>query len=419
MKRAGWLRSCLRATLLSFVLAASFACNGEFGRAIVGESGNGTSPQQACLDLAPQCALRPTFPVSPRPAPGFVLTVCDSHMPCVLSGGPTALSACDLALPLQNGIETRLGNFECGVLALEVPVGVLSTRIAELSLFQAELSITATNPATVELSHAFLSSVRIELHGPVQLRITEHSSLLDAQIAVTDASEASLDLVESSTAGVAALGFHGKLQLERSTLADTQLFGDNVQLQNCSLQTLGVSTRQFFGTELRGEMLSLDVGQGVLAASAVDKIQLNTCDTLLIVSSQSYHSNFNACNSLQVDRSAIGDSIVLGPVESHINIWDGNAFGPDTQTSLASWQDTFSNNRLCTGFSHLSLSNVTSMVCNECYQFGETATERICSVPSMDEGGFTPEELVQKNPACPTIGMPPECNPVPIDPNPL
>ena len=419
MKRGGWTLSFLRAASLCLALAASVACDGGFGRAIVGRSGNGGAHDVICRDLAPPCTLPPTFPVGPRPAPDFILSACDRGTPCVLSGSPGPLAGCDLALSLQDGVETRFASFSCGALTLDVPVGVLSTRIPELSLFQTELRISASSPATVELSHASLSSVRIELRGPVQLRITEHSSLRGVQITSKDASDASLSIVESSTAGVAALGFHGKLELERSTMADTQLFGDDVQLRNCSLQTVGINARQFFGTELRGEQLTLEIGEGVLAAAGVDRIRLLSCDTLLVANSQSYHSTFGVCKSLQVDRSAIGDSIVLGPVESHITIWDGNTFGPNTETSLASWQDTFSNNRLCTGFSHLSLSNLTSLVCNECDELGETAEQRICSVPSMNEAGFEPADLVRKNPACPTIGMPLECNPVPLDPNPL
>jgi hypothetical protein len=409
----------LRAASLCLALVPNVACDGGFGRAIVGQSGGGGAGDIHCSDLAPQCILQPAFPVSPRPAPGFVLATCDRGTACVLSGSPSPLAGCDLALSLQEGVETRFTNVSCGALTLDVPVGVLSTRIPDLSLFQTELRISASSPATVELSHASLSSVRVELHGPVQLRITEHSSLRDVQITSKDSSGASLALVESSTAGVAALGFHGRLELERSTVADTQLFGDDVQLRNCSLQTVGINARQFFGTELHGEQLTLEIGEGVLAAAGVDRIRLLSCDTLLVANSQSYHSTFGVCKSLQVDRSAIGDSIVLGPVESHITIWDGNTFGPQTETSLASWQDTFSNNRLCTGFSHLSLSDVTSLVCNECDELGETATQRLCSVPSMNEAAFTPAELVRKNPACPTIGMPLECNPVPLDPNPL
>lgn len=411
-----------RVAALGCALSLAAACDG-FGKPIVGGYPEGRERASLCIDVAAPCTPIPAFQkLAARPAPSFVLSACgDQGRACPESGPPQTQSGCELAWQLDAGVNDRFTSLSCTHVALGVAAGVTTARVENLSLVQTELEISASSPVTIEFAHAVLRATRVTLRGPITLRFSEESDLSDTQLSDQSPSGASLELSASRTSEFAAIDLRGTASVERSTLSDTQLFARQVHLQNCVVQNLSVSTDQLFAAvELKGAELALEVGEGVLAAAEVDHIKLQRCDTLLITNSQSYMSVLGACTQrLRVDRSSIGKSIAVGPIESHITIWDGMTFGPGAPVALESWKDSLSNSRLCPTLSRLSLSEPTVLTCNACDLLGAAADTLLCSVPSLSETPMSPEVVVEHNPLCPSLASLATCNPLPTDENPF
>ena len=410
-----------RPLLLFGALAWITACDG-FGHEIVGVYPVGHSREGICNVVAAPCTPVTAFlPLAPRPAPTLLGGSCaDPGKMCDVSTLPATLNQCELVWPLNAGVNNQLTELQCAHVTFAVQDGVANARLEHLIIANTELELTASSPVTVEFAHATLLSTRITLRGPITLRFSEDSGLSDTQIADQSPAGASLELRESTLSDFAAIDLRGMAHVERSRLTDTQLFARQVELENTAIQRVGIKADQLFAAELAGAQLTLEIGDGVLSAVDVDLLKLQRCDTLLITNSVSYGSLLGACTDrLRVDRSSFGKGTAQGPIESHITIWDQMTFGPGAPASLESWNDSLSNSRLCSTLTRLTLSEPTTLTCNECDELGAAAADRLCAPPLISELAMSPESIIQHNSMCPALGHLATCNPAPTNPNPF
>ncbi|MDB4988747.1 MAG: hypothetical protein JWN04_3925 [Myxococcaceae bacterium] len=411
-------------------------CDGGFGRAIVGKYADRPPlpPLNECVALPAECHSAPTFtPIAAPPAPVFGLADCGYRsMQCDLIHGSTAtLSACELDLTLDPAYAAALKSLSCLRAELTLPANGPSLSLANMMFDQAELVFSASTPVTIELSHAKLNDVRIELRGPITLRLSASSVIQDTQITDTSSSGASVELSESSATALSVLGLRGTLSLLRSNVRQSTFFATTAELETTTLGGVGIVADQLVGVELQGSSINLEFQTGTLSGANLMDVTVQRCGSLLIANSTIYDSIFAACSDkLRADRGAIGRSVVLGAIESHVMIWQADTFGGGVNTSMNAWGSDISGSRFCANTQHFSLVAQQTLACNICEEVQAPPEQWFCQVATAAPSSFAfvveaPTNYadggdgVGRNPRCTLFEMLPDCSPVPVDENPF
>ncbi|MDB4973881.1 MAG: hypothetical protein JWN48_2222 [Myxococcaceae bacterium] len=415
-------RPSLRVALALAVLCLS--CDG-FGRALVGETQDSHPRETRCNAAPTGCeGAAPSFaPLLPPAAPRFELASCGhSAVACGASSGPNqSVFGCDLALTLGTTVEAP--SLSCARATLTVPADLSRVTLPDLQIAQSELYVVATSPVTLELASASMEHVRIELRGPITLRLDEDSAVLDTQI-VDRGHAASFELSESRAEQLSLLELAGRASIVRSALSATQLFAGTVELETTTLSDLTSVSDELFAVEVSGADLKLELGRGTISGSMLERVSLQKCGSLLMAGSSVARSTFVACGEkLRADRGVISGSVLTGAIESHLMIWDNDTFGIRVPSSLESWTDTLSNNRFCAGTSSLSLGDLSGAICNICDELPLAPAQLFCAAVEMDPTLPTDAAqdhvlLAEGNPECPRLEDASYCSPQPTLDNP-
>jgi hypothetical protein len=400
--------------LIGLVLDAVAACDG-FGSPIVGEKVRvGNSADCRSIEL-PACR-----PIEPPPAAIVSMMLEPFDSPDCPDRGPlrrTTVSAPGEPLPSE---------LICDDLEVRLVPGPASLTMSALSARSSLIKFVAELPTTVTIAASHLSTVRIELHGPVSLRILEASTLDQVRIDTPPAHGASIELSEVNASHLAVESLAGRVAIARSRLGPAQLVVRQLSIDTTAFEELSVRSDELFAARIEGRHLALELGRSQLSASSIEGLSLRRCSSMFVVSSTISDGVLSPCTDapLRIDGSTIMSTQALGAIESSFTEWFGNELGGGSEaTSLAIWESAnFNANVLCGNLARVALIDTHAIACNVCELLRSDAPRVVCGLnakggPSgptlggVDYGVF--------NPRCLPLDLPAACNPPPVDPLPL
>lgn len=414
-----------RATVSALVLHVFLsACDG-IGLPVVNERTSGGGDGVRCPIAPPVCEsdLGSAPAQLPPPSTPIELASCGgTPNPCAESG-PTG--NCTLSATLQN--ETRFHGFACARAEFTAAPFTASARFDDLSLDSAELVLTSDHPVTIDFARAVLSKSRIELRGPITLRILAGSRLSETRIVeaasavVTPSSRgAALELIETFTDAVVIGELRDRVEVIRSQLNRTQLFAAEVLLDTTTVVDVAVVTPELYAVQVQGRRLSLQAARATMSELTLYNMSVQRCDSMLIAGSNVFESSFGACTDrLRIDRSAIADSVVAGNLDSNVSNWNSSALGVGPlPAAVEMWGGTMINLRLCGASTRVAMGELTTYLCNVCDQLGPPPELNLCLARAVV--GKPVEE--PRNPLCPPLENLSElsaCSPPVVNENPF
>jgi hypothetical protein len=315
---------------------------------------------------------------------------------------------CSLDVALSTADFQTLGPLSCVALQLLPVASAKLVRLTNIVITDSTLTLASETPVVVELRRSSLTGTRVTLRGPVTLRMVDQSSLQDVWMleepAANGIAGASFELVESRAQRLTVGTLTGRVRMLRSQVSDSKLWADHVALETVSLANISVVSPEFDGVELKGRALTLQVGRATLSEIELATMNVQRCESMLIVSSRISRSTFAACaDKLRLDFTAVSESLLVGAIESSSGTWSNNAFGVGgATTDVELWGDLQLSNRYCAGITRISFSRVMTLACNVCDEL-PTPEQRLCParMPSADD---PPSSVVPAdNPLCPIL----------------
>jgi hypothetical protein len=315
------------ARVAALVLCAGLcACDG-VGRSLVDDRDearleSGCEPPPTCSDRTnasegTEVVVPPVDEPAREACPGTLETLCIADASAAVSGD------CDRRLDLNDG-ELAQGPGPLTCTALRIFAGERARlELPGLALSGGRVTVESARPLLLALPDAALEHARIDVTGPVSVRVLRGS--LDHVLVVGERASAgtpALELEESRAEGLTVLRNHapfaGMLSITRSDLRDVWLSGEAVQLESNALEQ---------GTLLAGQLnvvdgalgqVTLSFDSALISAAQLTRASVVRCDSLTLVGSRVEASDLFACRRgpLRVYDSAIRRSAVDGRVES-------------------------------------------------------------------------------------------------------
>jgi len=412
--------------MTTYLLALTYGCalglltltGCGIGRAIVDEQ-NSPGWGAACVGEPPSCENAVAdVPASMAPLSvplafaecASTSTPCPATMVGSASSGPSATDVvgCSLNLALSAADSPGLARATCIELMLSPVASAKLVRLADVVLAASTLTLASETPVVVELVRASLHGTRVTLRGPVTLRMVEESSLQNVWMreepAASGSVGASFELVESRAQGLTLGPLTGRVKMLRSELFDSKLWADSVVLETVSLRDVSVVSPELDGVELKGRGLTLQVGRATLSQLELERLAVQRCDAMLIVSSRLASSTFAACtDKLRLDYTAVSSSLLVGAIESSSGTWLQNTFGGGAAgTSMELWGDSLVSNRFCPGVTRAAFGRALTLQCNVCDEL-PAPEQRLC--PAAMPSDELPRSLLlpEDNPLCPIL----------------
>jgi hypothetical protein len=399
------------------LLALCIACDG-IGDPVVGTKRKSPQTDFMCeppptdcdTAFAPQSVSRPQ-PVQPARLCGRELST-ESCRDALQGGG------CVLTLQVVEASPVTLPIQSCGTIDLTPAPGSSRLELRTLVARTSRLVLHAERPTTFLFSQVDLSGVAIELSGPIALELD--GSLRD--VSITSADEVQVTVTGTPATQLALSIPAGSVRIQRSTLTTSQLEAREVQLETIPFSDLDVTAQRLIGIELQGSRLRLGVDDLSLSEVAANELQLHRCERALLVNTRLNAPLLAACSDLlRAHSSAFVGGRAHGSIESIASYWGLMHFGAGrAQTNVALWAGTVTTSVLCPDLARLTISQSTSVTCNDCTRM-DAPEQHICLVTAASDR-FDPDGgiVVAGNDECPLLdqGLP-RCDPMPLPTSPL
>lgn len=407
-------------------------CGGDgLGRAIVGEGKLGGTLRPLCGSQTPLCDRPvvggPALVARQLPLSGGRSCAPTTDQPCLPDAmGLVSLAGCYFQAAEVEGSFDGLGSATCSRVELTASAAASYVRLGDAQLDTAQLTLRSDHAVTFELDHARLAGVRIELDGPVTLRIMGESSLSEVSIAQPAQGSlpgaASLQLVESQVFDLVASNLSGSIEVARSSLTDSQLLAPEVRLETLTVTRVDVATHELTAVAVEGSALTLQFSRAITSNLTLNRLEVQRCDSLLLVSAQLVNALLAPCSGrVRIDQSQIEESFLAGPIETYqTNLLSNAIGGGGSAASVELWDGSLLYNRLCSGLSRLTVGAGTKTLCNFCDELPAPEARLCLAELELGEAG----EAQADNPFCSALDevverpvcAPPASNEVPTRP---
>lgn len=277
---------------------------------------------------------------------------------------------------------------ECTSLRIELDGSQGAVVAREPNLSNVQLAIEARVPATLTIERATLQRVSIRLHGPVTLRIDDAVMFEDIAIASVDAAggAARVELTDLESdrlvIGQNEQAFVGTARIERCTLEHTNLRASAIELSSARMNDWAIESRELFTADSTLNAGRLAVGRATFASSQLSRVQVGSCEALVLIASGVTFGELPACSvePLRAYNSRFSRSTVNGLIDSDEATFDKVRFGLITAVDLVGWNTTMESVAFCGLGRSLHLGGMSNRVlCSTCMD------------PVMEPACFFPE----------------------------
>lgn len=413
----------MRKLSLAWLSLALIACDG-LGTPIVDETSRGAAPGYQCIEPLLSCA-QEYASQAPYPLPSAPPLPCPSSSAAPCDPLSSMQRECTLAVRVVEGTPTQLPSQLCVQLDLSPAPGSRQLVVAGLNVRGDTLTLHADAPATFVFSAAQLSASRLQVRGPVTLEFSDQSVLDGVSIESDDAVRVTVR--ESVARDTRVLLPAGSLRGLRASFSQSELRAREVTLETVAVSALKITSERLVGIELKGDTLQLDVVDASLSELELSRFTLDRCGSALLVNARLTSPTLEPCTlgKLHIDSSTVNRGSVRGNVESHGTLWQDSLMGAgNLPGEFQLWGDALNGNVLCPGLRRLTLSEPSTVACNDCRAVG-TPESAFCSVPMEADAGVDLADAgsqltPQGNPLCPTLDTPlPLCTPTPRSSSPF
>lgn len=306
--------------------------------------------------------------------------------PSVLLAAPS----CATRMQVEGLAPSALAELSCERVLVEGGVGKSSRlEISDVHWEFVELMFSASEPLEIALKGAHLESASVRLRGPVTLRLSHNSSLVDVSIAgeSTEAGSPTFELEHGTarglTLGTTEAAFEGRARVLRTTLEGTQLVADSVELESITLADGFVRTQSLHAADAELMRTRLAFEDAVLSGSKLTESEVTGCGSLSLLTVEAIVSHFAACErTMRVYGSKMLSAVANGPIESDSTSWQYPTIGLHAQTELVMWGSQMYAARFCEQAHSFEVES-SSVLCSACDQGVLEEPDAVCVIPPM------------------------------------
>lgn len=251
------------------------------------------------------------------------------------------------------------------------------------------MELRAREPREVVLAGGRLVDVRIDLFGPVTLRIDGPAEL--EGVAIASASEDSrlvLDEVRTHglTLGDAAEPFRGRLEARHSSFHDASLNVEAIELDSAGFDTSIVVAGAMTARDALFYDVVLELGTALLAPADLELVEIRRCEALSLLGSVTWQTRIAACSgeATRIFASTIVHTDIDGAVDADSSELEAVRFGREAPTSLTLWATTLMRCNFC-DLADGVLIEGHGATCSDCTE--GAFDDRLCKLPQPNVDG--------------------------------